>query len=414
MFTILNFELNQYGYSFKCKDVYFCKTKKRPMDYEKIFRQNKEEKIRGRYITLDDIEPFLQQLNTNEQLQIIGKSVLEKPIYSYQIGTGKIKILLWSQMHGNESTTTKALIDFLNFLNNKSELANQLLEFFTFYSIPMLNPDGAKLYTRENANKVDLNRDSQNLTQPESRILRKIYEDFKPDYCYNLHDQRTIFGVADTGKPATVSFLSPSYNEERTINADRIKGINVIVRMNEVLQKYIPGQVGRFDDGFNINCIGDTFQSMGTPTILFEAGHFQGDYEREETRKFIFFALLSGFIAIHENVIVDNEIIDYMNISQNNPNFFDFVYRNVRINYDSSELITNFAAQYKEELIDNKIFFNAFIVKIGDLEDNFGHFEYDAKQKMYSDSDNDIPNLNQKADFYLEKNVEIVNGLVKL
>lgn len=384
------------------------------MDYEKIFSQTKEEKIKGRYITLDDIEPLLQKLNTENQLQVIGKSVLEKPIYSYQIGTGKIKILLWSQMHGNESTTTKALIDFLNFLNGKSELANQLLGFFTFYSIPMLNPDGSKLYTRENANKIDLNRDSQNLTQPESRILRKVYDEFKPDYCYNLHDQRTIFGVADTGKPATVSFLSPSYNEERTINADRIKGMNVIVRMNEVLQKFIPGQVGRFDDGFNINCIGDTFQSMGTPTILFEAGHFQGDYEREETRKFIFFALLSGFIAIYENVIVDNEIIDYMNIPQNNPNFFDFVYRNVRINYDSSELITNFAAQYKEELIDNKIFFNAFVVKIGDLEDNFGHFEFDAKQKMYSDSDNNIPNLNQKADFYLEKNVEIVNGLVKL
>ena len=384
------------------------------MDYEKIFSQSKEEKIRGRYITLEYIEPLLQKLNSKNQLQIIGKSVLEKPIYSYQIGTGKTKILLWSQMHGNESTTTKALIDFLNFLNNESELSNQLLEFFTFYSIPMLNPDGAKLYTRENANMVDLNRDSQNLTQPESNILRKVFEELKPDYCYNLHDQRTIFGVADTGKPATVSFLSPSYNEERTINADRMKGINVIVRMNEVLQQYIPGQVGRFDDGFNINCIGDTFQSLGAPTILFEAGHFQGDYEREETRKFIFFALLSGFIAIYENVIVDSEIVDYMNIPQNNPNFFDFVYRNVRINYDSSELITNFAAQYKEELIDNKILFNAFIVKIGDLEDNFGHFEYDARQKMYSDFGNSIPNLNQKADFYLEKDIEIVNGLVKV
>ncbi|WP_026705125.1 M14 family metallopeptidase [Flavobacterium soli] len=384
------------------------------MDYEKIFSQNKQDKIKGRYITLEHIEPLLQKLNTNNQLQLIGKSVLEQPIYSYQIGNGKTKILLWSQMHGNESTTTKALIDFLNFLNSKSETANQLLEFFTFYSIPMLNPDGAKLYTRENANKVDLNRDSQNLTQPESNILRKIYEEFKPDFCYNLHDQRTIFGVSDTGKPATVSFLSPSYNEERAINEDRIKAINIIVRMNEVLQQYIPGQVGRFDDSFNINCIGDTFQSLGTPTILFEAGHFQGDYEREETRKFIFFALLSGFIAIYENVIVDNEIIDYINIPQNNPNFFDFVYRNVRINYDSSEIITNFAAQYKEELIDNKIFFNAFVVKIGDLEDNFGHFEYDAKEQMYSDSNKNIPNLNQKADFYLGKNVEIVNGLVKL
>lgn len=382
------------------------------MDYQEIYLRNKEEKIKGRYITLDDIEPLLLNLNSNKQLEIIGRSVLEKPIYAYKIGTGKIKILLWSQMHGNESTTTKALIDFLNLLNNKSDVAIKLLQHFTFLAIPMLNPDGAKLYTRENANKVDLNRDSQNLTQPESNILRQVYENFKPDYCYNLHDQRTIFGVGNK-KPATVSFLSPSYNEKRDINEVRIKAINVIARMNEVLQQYIPGQVGRFDDGFNINCIGDTFQYLGTPTILFEAGHFQNDYEREETRKFIFFALLSGFIAIYENVIVDSDFVDYMNIPQNNPNFFDFVYKNVRINYDSSEIITNFAAQYKEELINNKIFFNAFIVKIGDLEENFGHFEYDAKEKMYSDLTNNIPNLNQKADFYLDKKIKIVNGLIK-
>jgi murein tripeptide amidase MpaA len=44
----------------------------------------------------------------------------------------------------------------------------------------MLNPDGASLYTRENANKVDLNRDSQDLTQPESKILRETMQPFVP------------------------------------------------------------------------------------------------------------------------------------------------------------------------------------------------------------------------------------------
>jgi hypothetical protein len=47
-----------------------------------------------------------------------------------------------------------------------------------------------------------------------------------------------------------------------------------------VLQRYIPGQIGRFDDSFNLNC-GDTFQAMGVPTLLFEAGHFEGDYQRK-------------------------------------------------------------------------------------------------------------------------------------
>jgi hypothetical protein len=383
------------------------------MNLEELFSQYKEQSIEGRYLTLENIQPLLDKLNTNNQVKLIGKSVLDKPIYSYEIGSGKTRIYLWSQMHGNESTTTKALFDFINVLNSGSDFAKKILEAFTFYAIPILNPDGAALYTRENANKIDLNRDSQNLTQPESNILRDVFESFKPHYCFNLHDQRTIFGAGDTGKPATVSFLAPSYNEEREINENRLKAINLIAGLNDILQKYIPGQVGRFDDSFNINCIGDTFQFLGVPTILFEAGHFPNDYEREITRKFIFFSLISSFKLLSENDLVDNRINDYLNISQNKVVFYDFMYKNIKINYDGIEIITNFVAQYKEELIENKIQFNAYIVEVGDLENYFGHYEYDAQGADYTDDFNNIPKLNQKANFYLNKNVKFVNGLTK-
>ena len=122
------------------------------MDLEVLFNQYKVEALYGRYITLTEIEPILKKINKNYQLNIVGYSVLEKPIYSYEIGVGKTKIFLWSQMHGNESTTTKALVDFLNLLNDDSKIAKQLLDKFTFYCLPMVNPDGAQLYTRENAN----------------------------------------------------------------------------------------------------------------------------------------------------------------------------------------------------------------------------------------------------------------------
>ncbi|MBF2709273.1 M14 family metallopeptidase [Flavobacterium soyangense] len=383
------------------------------MDLEQLFSQYKEQSIEGRYITLDSILPLLKKINTNNQVEIIGKSVLENPIYKYQIGIGKIKILLWSQMHGNESTTTKALFDFINLLNGDSELAKKLLTTFTFCCIPMLNPDGAKLYTRENANKVDLNRDSQNLSQPESRVLREAFEKFEPDYCYNLHDQRTIFGVGSTGKPATLSFLAPAYNEAREINESRLKAINLIAGINEVLQQYIPGQVGRFDDAFNINCIGDTFQSLGVPTVLFEAGHFPNDYLREKTRKYVFISLVSSFNILNENDIVVNKFNNYLSISQNKAVFYDLMYKNIKINYDGIKIITNFAAQYKEELIEGKICFNAYIVRISDLDNYFGHFEYDAKGALYQDDYDNFPKLDQKADFYLDNNVKFVNGLIE-
>ena len=384
------------------------------MNLEIVFSKYKVETLLGRYITLNDIAPVLNKLNTENQLAIEGYSVLKNPIYSYQIGTGKIKIFLWSQMHGNESTTTKALFDFLNLLQSNSELAIHLLNHFTFYCLPMVNPDGATLYTRENANQIDLNRDAQNLTQPESEVLRAYFNKVQPDYCYNLHDQRTIFGVADTGKPATISFLAPSYNENRDINEVRTKAIKVIVAMNNALQEYIPNQVGRFDDSFNINCIGDTFQSMNVPTILIEAGHYKNDYNREETRKYIFIALLSGFVKLFENDIVNNKIEDYLNIPQNKVVFYDFVYKNIKINYDSNKIITNIAIQFKEVLIDNKINFNAFIAKIGNIDDFFGHFEYDAQGAIYSNKSNTFPKIDDKADFYLNTNLKIENGSIKL
>jgi murein tripeptide amidase MpaA len=138
------------------------------MSIIEINEQFKLESVQGRYVTLKDVEPMLQKWNTNDQLKVEGNSVLQNPIYSYTIGTGKTKILLWSQMHGNESTTTKALLDLLLFLNSGTKEAQVFLSHFTLLCFPILNPDGALAYTRENANGIDLNRDAQNLSQPES------------------------------------------------------------------------------------------------------------------------------------------------------------------------------------------------------------------------------------------------------
>jgi hypothetical protein len=378
------------------------------MDYSALHQNYKENSIQGRYLTLSHIEPLLAQYKN----EVVGQSVLGKPIYQLSFGTGKTKIFMWSQMHGNESTTTKALFDFIRFLNSGTVESQVILTSFTFCLLPMVNPDGAEAYTRENANGVDLNRDAQNLTQPESVVLRQVFETFQPHYCYNLHDQRTIYGAGDTGNPATVSFLAPAYNESRDMNEVRQKAINVIVAMNNCLQQVIPNQVGRFDDSFNINCVGDTFQFLNVPTVLFEAGHFQEDYEREQTRKYIFTALLSGINYLNENDVVSNKIDDYLKIPQNKVVFYDFVYKNVKINYDGKEKIINFAAQYKEVLNNNKVVFEAHIIQIDALENYFGHFTIDAQEESYLDETKGFPNIEQKADFYLGKNIKIVNGLI--
>jgi len=375
------------------------------MDYLQLHQDHKEASISGRYIALQHIEPLLDKYKT----EIIGQSVLGKPIYKLQFGTGKTKILMWSQMHGNEGTTTKALFDFINLAHSGTDLGTKLQGEFTFCILPMLNPDGCEVYTRENANGIDLNRDAQNLSQPESIVLRKTFDEFKPDYCYNLHDQRTIYGVGQTSNPATVSFLAPAYNENRDVNDVRTKAMNVIVAMNEVLQQFIPNQVGRFDDSFNFNCVGDTFQYFNSPTILFEAGHFSNDYQREVTRKYIFIALVSGIQYFYENVIVVNKNDDYLKIPQNKVVFYDFVYKNVKLNYDNIEKCINFASQFKEVLNNGTIVFEALVAQIDGLEDYFGHVEIDAAGEIFQDNKDNFPKIDAKANFTLGKTT-IVNG----
>ena len=125
-------------------------------------------------------------------------------------------------------------------------------------------------------------------------------------------------------------------------------------------------------------------------------------------------ALIASFTILSDNDIVSNGIGKYLNIPQNKVVFYDFMYKNVKLNYDGNEIITNFAAQYKEELIENQICFNAYIIQIGELENYFGHFEYDAKGAKYYDGINNFPKLNQKADFYLDNDLKFVNGMIKI
>ncbi|SHG32918.1 M14 family metallopeptidase [Flagellimonas flava] len=342
----------------------------------------KEHSVFGRYVTHESLlKNWIPKLDSGK-FKIIGNSVNGIPIGALTLGTGQNRVLMWSQMHGNESTTTKAVLDLVNFLSSEEQLAETILKSCTLCIVPILNPDGAKNYTRVNANAIDLNRDAKNLSQPESKILRELFQEFEPDFCFNLHDQRTLFSAGKNEKPATVSFLSPANDPERTINDTRATAMKLIVGMNKVLQQLIPGQVGRYDDGFNDNCVGDAFQMLGAPTILFEAGHFPKDYEREETRKFIYIALLEVLSVISNNLVGNFETNDYFEIPENEKLYFDVIVRNLHL-VDPTRGEGDLAGiRFKEQLDGDTIVFLPEIEAVGKLEGHFGHQILDCSKKM--------------------------------
>ncbi|WBX74661.1 DUF2817 domain-containing protein [Tenacibaculum pacificus] len=334
----------------------------------------KETKISGRYVTFKDIEPLYNDLDINIKSKIIGQSEEGRDIYQLKLGSGKTKILVWSQMHGNESTGTKAVFDFLNFIKlyANTDVVKSILTNCDITIVPMLNPDGAEVYTRVNANQVDLNRDAVDLKAKESKLLREILDTVNPQFCFNLHDQRTIFGVEGTKNPATISFLAPSEEVTRKMTKGRKETMNVIVSMNNLLQKLIPNHIGRYTDEFYPTATGDNFQKLGHNTVLIEAGHFPDDYERETVRKYNFYAFLQGIYHISKEKNF-TEHLDYFAIPNNIKNFYDVIYRSKNNEKDV-------AFQYVEKIENSKFALTLVEEKIGDLSLFLGHKEFNKKE----------------------------------
>jgi hypothetical protein len=346
--------------------------------FEDLFLRFNERSLRHRYISNQHIEPLLKKLADNYKVDVIGTSVNDLPIYAVTMGTGKKRVLMWSQMHGNESTTTKALFDLFNCTSDDE--ISFLVENCQLCIIPILNPDGAKAYTRLNANKIDLNRDAQDQSQPESKVLRTIFDNFRPDYCFNLHGQRTIFSAGINEKPATISFLAPAQDAACTITPGRKVAMDIIVSMNKALQLIIPDQIGIYDDSFNINCVGDTFQSNNVPTILFEAGHFFGDYNREVVRKYMFIALITALRRIAHNDSLGDGYEPYFDIPENKKLYYDILLRNARLLENGN--VIDIAIQYHETLINNKVEFVPKVERIGKNLKTYGHLVIQCDEKL--------------------------------
>lgn len=376
-------------------------------DIKSLFLKHKESSLNHRYITNNNIEPLLKKFDKSLSVNTIGKSVLGNPIYSINVGNGNKKILMWSQMHGNESTTTKAIFDILNTLLSKDSNLDFILQACTLCIIPILNPDGAIAYTRVNAKNVDLNRDAQHLSQPESKVIKSVFDEFKPHFCYNLHGQRTIFSAGKTNKPATVSFLAPAQDKDCTITSNRKIAMEVIGIMNTMLQNVIPNQVGVYDDAFNLNCVGDTFQSANVPTILFEAGHFYNDYARDKTREYIYISMLESLNYISNNIVDGSLYKTYFDIPENEKCFFDVVIRNAKLGGKYEGELQDIGVMYHETLKNNKIEFVPKVEKIEKLDAFFAHKTLNANGFNVCDIKGNELQLGYENDFVMMNNEKI-------
>ena len=354
----------------------------------------------NRYISPENLFFFLQQ-NYGDVIDLIGSSYLDKPIYKMKLGAGKIKVLAWSQMHGNESNATHAMLDLLEIFERQPDLRENLFTKITLDFIFMLNPDGSENWTRRNGLDIDLNRDFLKLSSKEFPILKNLAQAGSYDYALNLHEQRTIFS-SDGVHPATLSFLAPAQDLERTITPTRKKAMAVISKIYQQMKGEIPNQIARYSDEFYPNSTGDNFTKIGIPTILFEGGHFQNDYKRTGTRKYYTLALYEGLVAISKLNGKNDGWELYQQIPENKESHYDLIYRNVKLN-TVFECVLDIAVQFKEELKlgADEISFVPIVVEVGDIGRKKGWKEIDCTGKVFI-SDRKFPKLDEQVDFKIE------------
>jgi len=150
----------------------------------------------------DELMDYLGHLrNLGAKISLIGKSGLGREIHLVTIGKGDKRALIVCRQHGNEPTSTEAMMEYAEELFNEEDL----MEKVAVSIILMANPDGAELYRktcRKGKTSVlssyvarsvkpyrgDMNRDHKKRKFPEAKAIGKAVEETKPNLILDLHN----------------------------------------------------------------------------------------------------------------------------------------------------------------------------------------------------------------------------------
>ncbi|AOS98232.1 Zinc carboxypeptidase [Microbulbifer aggregans] len=327
-----------------------------------------------------DILPLIQELRQSPLLRVeeIAHSYEGRPIVSIAIGQGDTRVMLWSQMHGDEPTATPALFDLLSYITapEQAEWREGWMDDLTLVMVPMLNPDGAERNTRHNAQSFDVNRDAKALQSPEGRALMALAKSFKPHFGFNLHDQSRHYGVGQTDRMATISVLAPAYNEAREVNASRERAMKLIGLLVQQIDPFIGEHIAKYDDTYAWRAFGDTFSEMGISTILIESGAHPNDPNRQVARHMNFEMLVAAIDSIASGSYESSSASAYDAIPFNQDDaFVDVKIDNIRAGKGRDSYLTDIAI--------NRRYGSVSVVDAGDLSNLYGALSFDADGSLY-------------------------------
>lgn len=367
-------------------------SRRRPMDFvayakelEKNYGSYRVESFPSRRFSPETfhriIDAFAVDSSSQFNIRNIGQSFEERPLRLVSVGTGLTQVLLWSQMHGDESTATMAIADILNYfrLGRGEAAVKDLLSKFMVHFLPMLNPDGAARFQRRTAQGIDMNRDALSLQTPEAVLLKQLKDTIKPAYGFNLHDQ-ALSTVGATRELAAIALLAPAFDPGKTDNEVRIKAKQVASVFAAIMKQTGQNRVTRYDDSFEPRAFGDNMQKWGTSTILVESGHTAGDPEKDSIRKLNVVGILGSLYAIGSGESAGWDLSHYERLPFNGSKAYDVIIRNVRIMHpDGRSTGADLGVSYQ---VDTHSESTPLLADVGDLHTFVGLREIDALQKQ--------------------------------
>lgn len=311
----------------------------------------------------------------------VGSSFEGRSIRLISVGTGRTKVLLWSQMHGDESTATMAIADIFNYFrqHKDDEPTRTILSSLYLLFLPMLNPDGAGRFERRTAQGIDMNRDALALQTPEARILKKLQQDYTPEFGFNLHDQE--LSTVGTSKELTaVVVLTPSLDEKKSDNEVRTKAKHLAATFVETMKFFIPGKIARYDDSYEPRAFGDNMQRWGTSTVLIESGHALNDPEKQSIRQLNAVGILASLYSIATGAYARSELSLYESLPFNGKKAYDLIIRNIRIRHSNGARTTaDLGISYQ---VDTHTEDTPTLVDLGDLRTFVGFRELDGRETI--------------------------------
>jgi Penicillin-insensitive murein endopeptidase/Zinc carboxypeptidase len=131
------------------------------------------------------LTPFGRAAANLRSSRLLGRSADGRPIHAFRTGNPQAprRILVVGCIHGDECAGMAVTRRLLG-------LARPIA--LDLWLVQNLNPDGLSAGTRGNARGVDLNRDFDTFSQPETRIARRLIGSIRPDATIWFHQPQGL------------------------------------------------------------------------------------------------------------------------------------------------------------------------------------------------------------------------------